>query len=104
MESGVGRIQLVMVSYLFVCFYLIIDYEYMSYIPIPSFPSVIIFCSDLSIGNGFVIYNNGITDDRPDGTTATYFCFSGYILRGETTRICERDGTWNEFAPVCQGE
>ena len=105
MDSGVGRIQLVMVSYMIFYFYPISDYEYISCVPLPSFPSVIIFCSDLSIGNGFVVYSNeGSTNKRPVGTTAFYTCISGYILIEDTpsVRTCESNGQWSGSTPTCQ--
>ncbi len=61
-------------------------------------------CSDLSIDNGVITYNNESPDNRPVGTTATYFCASGYTLSGVSIRTCVNDSNWNGKDPVCQGE
>ena len=37
------------------------------------------------------------------GDTATYSCDSGYELDGNTTRICQADGSWTESASICVG-
>ncbi|KAM9332688.1 complement factor B-like [Pholidichthys leucotaenia] len=31
----------------------------------------------------------------------TYECYSGYTLRGSTTRICLPNGKWDGFTPIC---
>ena len=35
------------------------------------------------------------------GATASYYCSSGYALRGEATLVCQDDGTWSGTAPTC---
>jgi len=49
-------------------------------------------CPMLSIENGTV---NQTT------TVATYHCYSGYILQGNGTRICQADSNWTGANPVC---
>ena len=34
--------------------------------------------------------------------TATYSCNLGYIIEGQTTRMCQVDGTWSGSAPTCR--
>ena len=36
-------------------------------------------------------------------STATYSCDSGYILHGNTTRICLETGLWSTSSPTCTG-
>ena len=37
------------------------------------------------------------------GTSAIYTCDTGYVLVGESVRICE-DGNWNGTASICTRE
>ena len=37
------------------------------------------------------------------GITVRYSCFIGYQLDGESTRVCQSDGTWSGDAPFCIG-
>ena len=68
------------------------------------FPAIL--CSKLSVPeNGEVTFNS---QPFNVGTTATYSCYPGYILVGETTRTCEdtnrgTTGTWNGTMPLCEG-
>ena len=48
--------------------------------------------------NGEVI----ITGDTPS-STATYFCNSGYELKGAKIRTCQINGEWSGTDPVCIG-
>ena len=36
-----------------------------------------------------------------EGSTATYFCFPGYELKGVETRTCTSDG-WSDSEPSCE--
>ncbi|XP_064386127.1 sushi, von Willebrand factor type A, EGF and pentraxin domain-containing protein 1-like isoform X2 [Halichondria panicea] len=36
------------------------------------------------------------------GSTATYTCNTGYTINGDTTRMCQADGTWSGTEPTCQ--
>ena len=42
-------------------------------------------------------------DGSTPGSTATYSCFSGFSLIGQTSRICQPNGVWSGSAPFCQG-
>ncbi len=35
------------------------------------------------------------------GSTATYYCTSGYTLVGDRTRTCQASGRWSRHAPQC---
>ncbi len=35
--------------------------------------------------------------------TATYTCESGYILSGDSSRICQSDSIWSGSEPTCDG-
>ncbi len=35
---------------------------------------------------------------------ATYSCNNGFILVGQTTRICQSNGEWSGIAPVCKSK
>ena len=50
--------------------------------------------------NGQVSHTAGTTFER----TATYSCDTGYILVGDSTRMCQVAGLWSGNAPTCQGE
>ena len=36
------------------------------------------------------------------GSTATYSCQKGYILVGDSTRVCQVNGQWSGDAPTCK--
>jgi hypothetical protein len=36
------------------------------------------------------------------GAKASYYCSSGYALRGEATLLCQEDGTWSGSTPTCE--
>ena len=36
------------------------------------------------------------------GSQATYTCNRGYSLVGDSTRVCQNDGTWTGRAPICR--
>ena len=55
-------------------------------------------CPNLSNpANGQVTFSFGVSV----GSTATYTCTSGYVIVGESTRVCQGDGSWSGRAPIC---
>ena len=38
------------------------------------------------------------------GSIASYECLPGYVLSGDRTRICMRNGMWTGDPPTCQRE
>ena len=40
---------------------------------------------------------------RTEGNRATYSCYSGYDLRGSSSRRCRSSGTWSGREPICRG-
>ena len=48
-------------------------------------------------------YNDGVPNNRPINTVATYHCNTGYTLNGESSRTCDTSGKWNGSAPICTG-
>ena len=67
----------------------------------------IVPCSNLDAPrNGGVVYNypefpHG-SGNRQANTLATYMCFSGFVLAGDTNRRC-LSGSWSRSAPICPG-
>ncbi|XP_060578139.1 sushi, von Willebrand factor type A, EGF and pentraxin domain-containing protein 1-like [Ruditapes philippinarum] len=45
--------------------------------------------------NGFVIISKG------DPTLAVYLCSSGYVLNGQSHRVCASNGEWDGRTPSC---
>lgn len=38
-------------------------------------------------------------------SVAVYICLSGFgITNGQTERVCQENGTWSGFDPVCEGQ
>ena len=35
-------------------------------------------------------------------STADYSCDTGYVIEGQSTRMCQVDGTWSGSAPTCR--
>ena len=50
--------------------------------------------------NGQVDTSSGTTSNR----LATYSCYTGYAITGESRRVCRADGRWNSTAPTCVGK
>ena len=47
--------------------------------------------------------NGMVTISGPTfGSIATYTCNTGYILIGDTERVCQGNGVWSGSEPVCQ--
>ena len=40
-------------------------------------------------------------DVTAEGQVATYMCFTGYGLVGNSIRTCQSNGHWSGAAPVC---
>ena len=59
-------------------------------------------CNSGSIGS--VIIPNGVACYNGDssGSVAIYQCTKGYILLGNSQRICQSDGNWNGSVPRCE--
>lgn len=56
-------------------------------------------CGTLSgISNGYVE-----VDGTSLGSTATYFCNSGYVLMGKGIRQCMENEEWSGEEPRCEG-
>ena len=54
-------------------------------------------CSPLdTIDNG-----ERTADGFSPGSVATYTCNDGYVLVGDSTRICQTTGTWSGEDPHC---
>ena len=61
----------------------------------------IVDCGPLSNpANGQVDISSGTTLN----SVATYSCYTGYNVTGESTRICTADGQWTSSAPTCVGK
>ena len=41
---------------------------------------------------------------RMTGSVATYSCHDGYLLAGDSTRVCLDDGSWSGIDSTCTGE
>ena len=60
--------------------------------------STVIECDSLpDIKNGRVLLSGTTV-----GSTATYSCNKGFVLVGESTRICQSSGEWSGKEPVCR--
>lgn len=47
--------------------------------------------------------NGGVIHEQTTyESVATYSCTIGYNLIGETTRMCQDNGSWSGMEPVCQ--
>ena len=61
-------------------------------------------CEDLpSITNGVIAYSS-TSPPRTDGSTATYSCGMGFLLRGDNMRTCQPDRSWSGTEPFCQSQ
>ena len=41
------------------------------------------------------------TDDNFVDSVATFTCDDGYMLDGDSQRVCQPDGTWSNMVPRC---
>lgn len=60
------------------------------------------FCERVDCGDPGVIRNG----DRALGSTTylsrvVYFCVPGYVLDGNSNRVCEANGNWSGSLPTC---
>lgn len=63
-------------------------------------PLVIVLCTVLSNPlNGLVEFST-----RTEGSLATYDCNDGFLVEGEETRTCQKDGQWSGVEPFCRRE
>lgn len=59
----------------------------------------VISCPSLSAPTGGRIETD--KQDLTDGTYATFYCNDGYIMVGESIRVCQSEGYWSGSSPVC---
>ena len=43
-------------------------------------------------------------DGNTFGSQANYSCSEGYVLNGNSARMCQADGQWSGSEPLCEGE
>ncbi len=69
---------------------------------INAFCYIAIDCGQLpSIENGAVEFPDGNTNL---GSSAVYSCIAGYMLVGDSQRLCQSTATWSGTQPRCIGE
>ena len=44
------------------------------------------------------------TEGNTFGSQANYSCSEGYVLNGNSTRMCQADGQWSGSKPTCEGQ
>ena len=68
----------------------------------PVYSSIVVYlpvdCGILSSISFGSVNTGGFTTD---GTTATYFCDTGYNMTGTNTRTCDSSGSWDGSEPSC---
>ena len=65
---------------------------------------IVVLCPALNLLNGEVNYNHSsIEGNYPVNTTASFSCYSTYILVGNNTSTCDLLGNWQNFNLSCQG-
>ena len=64
------------------------------------FPTVAVECPPLMNPDG----GNVNVLSRMQGSTATYSCNEGYLLEGDSSRICDGTAMWTGNEPVCQSK
>ena len=73
------------------------------------FNTEVITCPSLnSPMNGAITFTPGAENSNTGlGSVATYSCYLGYVLVGQTTRVCQNSigvGVWSGSQPTCQGD
>ena len=62
--------------------------------------SAVVQCGNLSSPvNGQVS-----VDSNTFGSQANYSCSEGYVLNGNSIRMCQSDGQWSGSEPTCEGQ
>ena len=54
-------------------------------------------CGAVTLEHGLISYSYG----TKYGSTATFYCESGYELSGESSISCQEDESWSEDVPTC---
>ena len=49
-------------------------------------------------------YGEVSADRNTFGSQANYSCSEGYVLNGNSTRMCLSDGQWSGSEPRCEGQ
>ena len=95
MESGLEISQFVKVSQSLYCCLSVC----LSIIKITFAPYAVVDCGELDDpDNGQVSL-----DETTFESIATYTCDPGFILTGNTVRICQENGNWSDSEPTCDG-
>ena len=55
-------------------------------------------CESITLDHGIISYTHG----SEYGSTATFYCESGYELSGESSITCQEDENWSEAVPTCE--
>ena len=66
-------------------------FAFLLYIAVP--------CGNLSSPVNGLVTVNGSTF----GSQANYNCSEGYVLNGNSSRLCQADGQWSGSEPTCEG-
>ena len=43
-------------------------------------------------------------EGNTSGSQANYSCSEGYVLNGNSIRMCQSDGQWSGSEPTCEGQ
>ena len=64
------------------------------------FANIVVVCPELDVpDNGDIEYG---TIPPVYNSAVSYSCDNGYILEGNKVRMCQRNGMWSGFAPICK--
>uniref|UniRef100_A0A1A8CQQ0 C3/C5 convertase n=1 Tax=Nothobranchius kadleci TaxID=1051664 RepID=A0A1A8CQQ0_NOTKA len=61
-------------------------------------------CKRVTCPDPFVLENGNVSPAQENyfvGDETTYECYSGYTMRGSSSRICLPNGKWNGSTPIC---